>query len=205
MRLRGSLGGLLLWGLLGLLIGLAVVVWQRWPAEAGATPQAASIIDPAAAARVRFAVSPVVGQVPELKFADEDGAPVTLEGFSGKVVLLNIWATWCVPCREEMPALDRLQGKLGGAEFEVLPLSIDQSGVNAVKSFYKEIGLKHLDIYIDETAQAGTSLGVIGIPTTLIVGPEGRELARRVGAAEWDSPEMVAFLEDVIEKTRQQE
>jgi thiol-disulfide isomerase/thioredoxin len=154
---------------------------------------------------VRFGVSPVVEAVPALDFKDGDGNPVTLADFRGKVVLLNIWATWCVPCREEMPALDRLQAELGGPEMDVVALSIDQSGVEAVKDFYKEIGLEHLGIYIDKTGQAGAKLVAIGIPTTLLIDREGRELGRRVGAAEWDSPEMVSFLRDVIEKTRDQQ
>lgn len=198
-----GLGSLLLWGLLGLLLGIAVVVWQRWAGETGAPPETELLLDPPAAAKVRFAVSPAPAPVPELTFVDGAGAPHTLADFRGKVVLLNIWATWCAPCRKEMPTLDRLQAQLGGPEFQVLALSIDQAGMAPVKAFYREIGLEHLGIYLDETAQAGGKLALIGVPTTLIIDRQGRELGRRVGEAEWDSPEMVAFLRDVIEKTRQ--
>lgn len=205
MSRRRSLGSYLLWGLLGLALGLAYVAWQRWPAEATAAEPTASVIDPAAAAKVRFAASPLVEAVPPLEFTEGDGTPTTLADFRGKVVLLNIWATWCVPCRKEMPALDRLQQELGGPEFMVLPLSIDQSGVDVVKTFYQETALKHLGLYIDKSGQAGANLAVIGIPTTLLIDPQGRELARRVGEAEWDNPEMVSFLRSVIEKTKESE
>jgi thiol-disulfide isomerase/thioredoxin len=205
MRLLRKAAPFLLWGLLGLLLGLGYLAWQRWPQEVSAAPPTASVLDPAEAARVRFGVSPVAEAVPALDFKDGEGNPVALTDFRGKVVLLNIWATWCAPCREEMPALDRLQAELGGPEMDVVALSIDQSGVEAVKGFYKEIGLEHLGIYIDKTGQAGAKLVAIGIPTTLLIDREGRELGRRVGAAEWDSPEMVSFLRDVIEKTRDQQ
>jgi thiol-disulfide isomerase/thioredoxin len=141
--------------------------------------------------------------VPALEFKDGEGRPLTLEDFHGKVVLLNIWATWCGPCREEMPTLDALQAELGGPEFEVLALSIDQAGVGAVEDFFKEIDLQDLRIYIDKTAMAAPKLGVVGIPTTLLLDRQGRELGRLVGAAEWDSPEMVKFFRDAIEKTRE--
>src|SRR3546814_10498536 len=79
--------------------------------------------------------------LPELTFVDGEGEEMTLKAFDGRFVLLNIWATWCVPCREEMPSLDRLQAGLGGPDFVVVPLSIDREGLPAVKAFYEELGL----------------------------------------------------------------
>lgn len=131
--------------------------------------------------------------VPELDFRDGDGRPATLADFRGKVVLLNIWATWCGPCREEMPTLDRLQAKLGGSEFQVVALSIDRAGLGVVSEFYDEIGIEHLPKYIDESGKASRQLNAVGLPTTLLIDREGREIARHVGPAEWDTPEMVAF------------
>ncbi|ANK83495.1 MAG: hypothetical protein TEF_14350 [Rhizobiales bacterium NRL2] len=137
--------------------------------------------------------------LPELKFVDGEGREMTLEGFEGQMVLLNIWATWCVPCREEMPALDRLQAKLGGPDFRVVPLSIDRKGLSTVKAFYQGLGLENLGIYVDRTGKASRQLGAVGIPTTLLVDWEGREIGRTVGPAEWDSDEVVKVLEQYVE------
>ncbi|MGH6894973.1 MAG: TlpA family protein disulfide reductase [Geminicoccaceae bacterium] len=137
-------------------------------------------------------------ELPELRFVDGDGREMTLEAFEGRTILLNIWATWCVPCREEMPALDRLQAKLGGPDFVVVPLSIDREGLPAVKAFYEELGLEALGIYVDQSGKASRQLGAVGIPTTLLVDSEGREVGRTLGPAEWDSDEIVEFLRGFI-------
>ena len=136
--------------------------------------------------------------VTPVSFTDEAGNPLDLGAWQGKVVLLNIWATWCLPCREEMPTLDRLQQRLGGKYFEVAALSIDRKGAEAVQKFYDQIGIKHLAIYVDQTMSASTRLGAFGIPTTLLLSPDGQELGRLVGPATWDSPQMIKFFETVI-------
>jgi thiol-disulfide isomerase/thioredoxin len=133
-------------------------------------------------------------------FSDAGGRKLTLDDFRGKVVLLNVWATWCVPCREEMPTLDALQAQLGGEEFIVAPLSIDEGGLPPVKKFYDEIGIAHLGIYLAESIRAQFALGVFGLPTTMLIDRDGREIARLVGPAEWDSPEMIAFLQPIMAK-----
>ena len=133
-----------------------------------------------------------------VSFADENGNALTLDRWRDKVVLLNVWATWCAPCRHEMPTLDRLQTTLGGGRFEVVALSIDRAGVGAVRRFFDEIGIQHLGIFIDETMKASRDLRILGLPGTLLIGPDGRELGRLIGPAEWDTPEMVAFFESVI-------
>lgn len=135
-------------------------------------------------------------------FQDEHGRVRSLADFRGKVVLLNIWATWCSPCRREMPALDRLQAALGSPEFEVVALSVDRAGLRPVRQFYEEMGIRHLAIYVDPTAKASRELAAVGIPTTLLIDREGRELARLTGPAEWDAPEMVAFLRVMIARQR---
>ena len=137
--------------------------------------------------------------VPEIHFTDADNRNLTLTDFRGKVVLLNIWATWCVPCRKEMPSLDRLQAKLGGNDFIVLPLSIDRAGLPAVKKFYEELGLQDLGIYVGSSGAASRALGAPGVPTTLLIDRNGREVARKMGAAEWDGPDMVALIRQQIE------
>jgi thiol-disulfide isomerase/thioredoxin len=136
--------------------------------------------------------------VPAIQFADAEGRARTLADFRGKVVLLNLWATWCVPCRKEMPTLDRLQAVLGGVDFEVVPLSVDRKGLDAVKRFYAEVGIQHLSLFIDVTRTASQEFAVFGLPATLLIGRQGQELGRLIGPAEWDGPEMVAFLKTVI-------
>ncbi|MCC6206422.1 MAG: TlpA family protein disulfide reductase [Hyphomicrobiales bacterium] len=136
--------------------------------------------------------------LPEIVFADEQGAPLTLDAWRGKVVLLNVWATWCGPCRAEMPTLDRLQAAIGGEKFEVVALSIDRAGTGVVRRFFDEIGIGHLRLFIDESGTALRTLKIFGLPATILVGTDGRELARLLGPAEWDTPEMIAFFKEVI-------
>lgn len=139
--------------------------------------------------------------VTNLSFVDGEGRELSLENFRGKTILLNIWATWCVPCREEMPALGRLQATLGGSDFEVVPLSIDRDGLAKVKAFYEELSLKALGIYVDASGKAAYRLNTVGIPTTLLINPEGLETGRLVGPAEWDGPELVNLIQQQLEKT----
>lgn len=132
--------------------------------------------------------------VPAIGFEDDQGRARSLVDFRDKVVLLNIWATWCGPCRREMPSLDRLQAMMGGAEFEVVALSIDRSGIEVVRKFYADVGIRNLAIYIDASMKAMRELGTVGVPATLLIDREGRELGRLIGPAEWDEPDIVEFL-----------
>ncbi len=137
--------------------------------------------------------------LPEIRFQDETGRALTLADFKGRVVLLNVWATWCTPCREEMPALDRLQAKLGGPGFEVVTLSIDREGIAAVKRFFSDVGVRALKLYNDPSGDAANKLGTIGIPTTILVDRSGREIGRRVGPAQWDGAAAVDYIRTRIE------
>ena len=137
--------------------------------------------------------------IPELSFTNGDDAPLTLADFHGRTVLLNVWATWCVPCRKEMPALDRLQAKLGGPRFTVVPLSIDHRGRDVVARFYRELGLQSLRIYVDKSANAISAANAVGMPTTLLIDPQGRELGHVIGPAEWDGRAMLALLSHYLE------
>lgn len=143
--------------------------------------------------------------IPAVSFEDDQGRPRSLADFRGKVVLLNIWATWCPPCRREMPSLDRLQSRLGGPDFEVAALSIDRAGIDVVRRFYAEAGIRNLAIYIDSSGKASRELGATGLPSTLLIDREGRELGRLAGPSEWDAAGTVAFIGGVvsaIEETR---
>jgi thiol-disulfide isomerase/thioredoxin len=109
-------------------------------------------------------------------------------------VLLNVWATWCPPCREEMPTLDRLQSTLGGPAFEVVALSIDEGGLPVVQAFFDQFRIKHLQPYLDTLGDAsGLSAG--GIPLTLLIDRDGREIGRKLGPAAWDSPQIVQLIQ----------
>ncbi|MBU8541924.1 TlpA family protein disulfide reductase [Roseomonas tokyonensis] len=132
--------------------------------------------------------------VPDLAFTDAEGRLLSPADFRGRTVLLNIWATWCVPCREEMPALDRLQAELGGPDFEVVALSIDRGGANPVRAFYDQIGIANLAVYLDRPNVSSRALGVVGIPTTLLIDRDGREIGRAIGPLEWDSSEMIELI-----------
>ncbi|MGE3279972.1 MAG: TlpA family protein disulfide reductase [Alphaproteobacteria bacterium] len=168
-----------------------------WPSPTVAPPGSA----PSAPAATTFELS-VFDQprdVPEIRFVDSESRSLTLADFRGKVVLLNVWATWCVPCRHEMPSLDRLQARLGGKDFVVLALSIDRAGLPAIKRFYEELGLQHLGVYVDASGASSRALGAPGLPTTLLIDRDGREVARKMGAAEWDSPDMIARIRQQIE------
>jgi thiol-disulfide isomerase/thioredoxin len=145
-----------------------------------------------------FVMHDVPKPVAAIAFDDAQGRSVTLADFKGKVVLLNIWATWCVPCRKEMPALDRLQGAMGGPDFEVAPVSIDRGGIEKVRNFYSEIGVHYLAMYTNASGQVLRALGAVGLPTTLIIDRAGQEVGRVIGPAEWDSPEIADLLRPII-------
>ena len=127
--------------------------------------------------------------LPDVQFVNAEGKPVTLKDWSGKVVLLNLWATWCAPCRAEMPALDRLQAALGSDKFEVVALAVDKSGLEGARKFLDETKAQKLKLYADPTARQGNELKVIGMPTSILIDAQGREIGRLIGPAEWDSPE----------------
>jgi thiol-disulfide isomerase/thioredoxin len=131
--------------------------------------------------------------MPNLRFADGEGAPTRLSAFDGRVVLLNLWATWCAPCREEMPTLDRLQAMLGGPDFEVIALSIDQAGVPVVQAFLRREGIQHLRPYVDTFGDA-SPLGAGGIPLTLLIDRNGREIGSTRGPAARDHPRIVQMI-----------
>jgi thiol-disulfide isomerase/thioredoxin len=163
-------------------------------------PLAASIQPAGAQAPAGFAVHESPRPLPDIQFENGEGDAISLADCRGKVVLLNIWATWCAPCRREMPTLERLQAELGGPDFEVVALSIDRKGLAVVKEFYEELGLQELGMYVDASGKASRELSALGVPTTLLIDREGNELGRLAGPAEWDSPEMVSFIRGYIER-----
>ena len=138
----------------------------------------------------------------ELAFTSDDGKPMTLAAFTGKVVLVNLWATWCGPCRQEMPALDRLQAALGGDDFVVVPVSIDIGDPERPKAFLEQVGVKNLPLYTDRTTKIFEDVKArglaIGLPVTFLLDRNGCRLGHINGPAEWDSEDGKRLIEAVI-------
>ena len=116
----------------------------------------------------------------------------------GKVVLLNLWATWCLPCRKEMPSLDRLQKEMGSDKFEVVAISVDRKGAAASKKFLDETQVERLALYVDATARLSSELRVVGLPATLLLDTQGREIGRLLGGAEWDSEDAKRLIHSAL-------
>jgi len=148
-------------------------------------------------------ITPVAPPIPasNFHFADGAGRPLSLVDFKGHAVVLNLWATWCVPCREEMPSLDGLQAKLGGTRFQVLAISIDRQGAAVVRPFYRKLELRSLEIYLDPSGKAPSVFDISGVPATLLIDAQGREIGRKLGALAWDSPSVIETLRQVFELT----
>jgi thiol-disulfide isomerase/thioredoxin len=142
--------------------------------------------------------------MPALVFHDDSRASRTLADWRGKTVLLNLWATWCVPCRKEMPALDALQAKLGGRGFDVVAVNIDTRNLDKPKAWLKEVGITGLSYYADPSAKVFQDLKAVGrafgMPTTLLVDPAGCELGYIAGPAEWGSDDAVKLVEAALAK-----
>ncbi len=136
--------------------------------------------------------------LPEMSFAAPGGTKASLADFKGRAVLFNLWATWCIPCRMEMPALDRLQGKFGGKDFAVVAVNVDTARPERSKTFLDAAGVKNLTLYTDDKAELVQSLKqagkLLGLPTTILVGKDGCELGTLAGPAQWDSRDAEALL-----------
>jgi thiol-disulfide isomerase/thioredoxin len=144
--------------------------------------------------------------LPDYAFEGPDGAPVSLGSLKGKTTLFNIWATWCVPCRAEMPALDRLQDAFAGQNFQVVAVNVDTTRLERPKAFLAEAGVKSLTYYGDpkanvffEMKQSGKALG---LPTTLLIGPDGCQIGLMNGPAAWDSADAKALISRALETSQ---
>jgi thiol-disulfide isomerase/thioredoxin len=165
--------------------------------------QTAARIAPLAHGEVAaLAVASTPFHVPPLAFKDAAGHDRTLADFHGRTVLLNLWATWCVPCRREMPALDALQARLGGPKFQVVAVNIDTRDPEKPLAFLKQIGVTHLSYFADESAEVFEDLKTagkaFGMPTTLIVDPKGCEIGDMAGPAEWSSDDGIKLVSAAI-------
>lgn len=136
--------------------------------------------------------------VPDLAFQDASGAARQLSQWRGRTILLNLWATWCVPCRKEMPALDELQAKLGANDFEVVAINIDTRDLEKPKSWLKEAGIKTLGYFSDEKAKVFQDLKLagkaFGMPTSMLIDKQGCEIGTIAGPAEWASDDALKLI-----------
>jgi thiol-disulfide isomerase/thioredoxin len=147
-----------------------------------------------------FKVKADAPSLPAEPFRDGGGEEVTLADFRGKVVLVNLWATWCAPCVKELPLLAKLQAKRAGADFMVIALNLDRPGKADVPEFLKEADAAALEPFADPTMKMMRGFRVAGLPTTILIGADGREIARREGEADWDKPEVWAEIQKALGK-----
>jgi thiol-disulfide isomerase/thioredoxin len=136
---------------------------------------------------------------PQVEFEREDGATATLADYQGKHVVLNFWATWCAPCRVEMPMLSNLQTQMGGEDFAVVTIATGRNPPPAMKAFFDEIGVDNLPLHRDPKSALARQMGVFGLPITVILDPEGREIARLQGDAHWDSESAKAIIGALVD------
>lgn len=137
--------------------------------------------------------------LPDLRFSDPAGRPTSLSKFQGRMILLNLWATWCPPCREEMPALDRLNARLGGDRFTVVTLALDSPA--KADAFLRQIKATTLQNYTDTQGSALSTLGVTTVPTTLLINAQGREIGRLSGAAAWDEKPALDLIQSFLKES----
>jgi thiol-disulfide isomerase/thioredoxin len=197
-------------GIAGVTVGLAAIygiaaLARNAGGDAGCGPalalarQVAPLVKGEVAA---LTVAPKGLQVPDLAFRDAEGRDRKLSEWRGRTVLLNLWATWCVPCRKEMPALDALQAKLGSDKFEVVAVNIDTRDPDKPKTWLNETGIGRLGYYADGSAKVFQDLkGVgraFGMPTTLLVDPAGCEIASLAGPAEWASEDALKVVQAAL-------
>lgn len=151
-----------------------------------------------------FAVAEQALALPDLAFHDGAGAERRLSEWRGRTVLLNLWATWCIPCRREMPALNALEQQLGGPRFEVVAINIDTRDANKPRQWLKDMGIHELGYFSDSSAKVFQELRMVGraagMPTTVLVDPAGCEIGTLAGPAEWASGEAVALVTAALEK-----
>jgi thiol-disulfide isomerase/thioredoxin len=168
------------------------------PVASPQSPPQAGTCAPPRGEFVNFAAAPTPRPLADVPFFDKDGRPRRFADYRGRGLVVNFWATWCAPCVKEMPDLDRLNARLKGEDIDVLTLSSDREGAPVVESFFRRLDLKTLPVLLDKNGAVARAHKVAGLPTTLLVDREGREVARVVGVAAWDSDAVVATVRRCI-------
>ncbi|WP_322894388.1 MULTISPECIES: TlpA disulfide reductase family protein [unclassified Yoonia] len=163
------------------------------------TAQSADIADLREGEMRKLVFHPAPVATTEEAFTSEDGTEMTLADLEGRYVVLNFWATWCAPCRVEMPHLSALQSDLGGDDFAVVTVAVGPNPQPAMERFFQEIGVDNLPLHIDPRQRFARAMGVLGLPVTVILDPDGMEIARMQGEADWSSPSAVAILTALLD------
>jgi thiol-disulfide isomerase/thioredoxin len=190
------------------LVVLAAIIGIYWfqsserkaavPMPGAALTQAGVSKALAKGALAAFIVKPQREPVADIVFQDGGGKQMNLGQWRGRVVLVNLWATWCVPCRKEMPALAELQKQLGSKDFEVVAISIDRKGAEASAAFIAETGSRALRLYVEPSGKILDDLEALGLPATVLIDRQGNEIGRLLGPAEWASPEAFELIRAAI-------
>ncbi len=206
-RIPLAVGAVVVGGLIGFAAVYGFGAFKRGPSGdsacngAVATARKIAPLAQGEVAALTMATSPL--RLPDLAFWDADGKPRKLSEWRGKTVLVNLWATWCVPCRKEMPALDSLQTKLGGKDFEVVAINIDTRDAEKPKNFLKDGNLTQLAYFSDQKAKVFQDLKnigkALGMPTSVLVDAQGCEIANIAGPAEWASDDAVKLIKAAMQ------
>lgn len=196
--------------LVGVIIGYAVVariddLWRGKPGDPTCFPavETAKRLEPLVRGEVAgLTIAKTPLKLPDLAFNDAEGQPTKLSNWRGRTVLVNLWATWCVPCRKEMPALNELEQKLGGSDFQVVAINIDTRDAEKPKAFLKDGNLTRLDYFTDSSAKVFQELkGIgraLGMPTSVLIDGKGCEIATIAGPAEWASEDAVKLIKAAV-------
>lgn len=170
--------------------------------ETPSSPQAETGVSKALAtgALAAFVVRTERKPAPEVSFTPEGGAATSLQAWKGRVILVNLWATWCAPCRKEMPSLAALQSEMGSKDFEVVAISLDRKGAEASGAFLKEVGATTLKLYTDPTTDTLNQFQAVGLPASILIDRQGREIGRLLGPAEWNSAEAKALIKAAVDE-----
>ena len=162
---------------------------EAGPAGSGGVTKALS-----KGALTAFVVHKTRKAVPELAFVDKNGKARKISEWRGRVVLLNLWATWCAPCRKEMPHLNALQKEMGSKDFEVVAISVDRKGLVASRAFLEKTKATDLKLYVDKTVKILGQIRAIGLPATVLIDRKGREVGRLLGPADWAGADAKALI-----------
>lgn len=198
VRLLAAAGALLLVGTFAVLYGSGRVGKESAAACEASAARTARLAPLAHGEVAALAMTNRPLPFTDLGFTDKDGTTKTLADFRGRVVLLNLWATWCVPCRKEMPALDRLEAALGGPDFQVVAVNVDTAKLERARQFLADVGATALPFYADPAGKVLPALhqtaGLLGLPTSYLIDRNGCGLGTMAGPAEWASPEAQALI-----------